>query len=382
MLRRFQVRRHELGMLFKFDEFQGFVSPSTQFFFDPQRYLRLELHNLNTPDFDHPLKNYLLSAHRNEVEARFVIVETAANQVALVSFNGRLSRLVPPNDCQLFARGVVNVTVELREIATEVPVAIDPPTARQLLNTPDRQLNAQVQARVLHRVINDFHLGLLLVDGKAVQSLAPGLHVFWNLYHQMQIELFDLRTLALEVNGQELLTRDKLELRANLTCVYRVTDPLKLRETVTNSAQMMYRELQFALRVAIGTQTLDQLLEDKSAIDERILAQIVEKTGHLGIEVDSVGVKDLILPGEIRELLRSVVAAEKTALANNIRRREETAATRSLLNTARVMEENPVALRLKELESLEKLAEKVEHLSVVGVLDVLLREVVKLRKKS
>jgi regulator of protease activity HflC (stomatin/prohibitin superfamily) len=93
-----------------------------------------------------------------------------------------------------------------------------------------------------------------------------------------------------------------------------------------------------------------------------------------------VGVKDIILPGEIKAILSKVVEAEKAAQANVVRRREETAATRSMLNTARVMEDNPVALRLKELEVLERIAEKIEHINVNGGLDSILTELIRIKE--
>ncbi len=89
--------------------------------------------------------------------------------------------------------------------------------------------------------------------------------------------------------------------------------------------------------------------------------------------------KDIILPGEMKTILGSIIEAEKLAQANIIRRREETAATRSLLNTAKVMENNPTALRLKELETLEKITEKVDNISVYGGLDGLLKELVQIK---
>jgi regulator of protease activity HflC (stomatin/prohibitin superfamily) len=119
-------------------------------------------------------------------------------------------------------------------------------------------------------------------------------------------------------------------------------------------------------------------LEDKGAIDRAVADYIRTKTSEYGIEVDSVGVKDIILPGEIKTILSKVVEAEKAAQANVIRRREETAATRSMLNTAKVMEDNPVALRLKELEVLERIAEKIEHINVNGGLDSILTELVRI----
>jgi regulator of protease activity HflC (stomatin/prohibitin superfamily) len=127
----------------------------------------------------------------------------------------------------------------------------------------------------------------------------------------------------------------------------------------------LYKELQFALRGAVGERTLDALLEDKGAIDRSISEYISQKTADYGIEIDSVGVQDIILPGEIKTILSKVVEAEKAVQANVVRRREETAATRSMLNTAKVMEDNPVALRLKELEVLERIAEKMEKFKLM-----------------
>ena len=94
--------------------------------------------------------------------------------------------------------------------------------------------------------------------------------------------------------------------------------------------------------------------------------------------MESVGIKDVILPGDMKEILNQVVEAEKVAQANIIKRREETAATRSLLNTAKLMEENPTLLRLKELEMLEKVTDKVGSLTVFGGLDGVLTDMVRI----
>jgi regulator of protease activity HflC (stomatin/prohibitin superfamily) len=105
---------------------------------------------------------------------------------------------------------------------------------------------------------------------------------------------------------------------------------------------------------------------------------VAVKAAENGFELRSVGLKDVILPGEMKEILNQVVQAEKAAQANVIRRREETAATRSLLNTAKLMDENPTLLRLKELETLEKVTDKVDRLTVFGGLDGVLKDTVKI----
>jgi regulator of protease activity HflC (stomatin/prohibitin superfamily) len=150
---------------------------------------------------------------------------------------------------------------------------------------------------------------------------------------------------------------------------------VKARATVSNFVEYIYKELQFALREAVGTRTLDELLADKGAIDVEVSASAA-KLEASGLAVRSVGVKDIILPGEMKTILNQVVEAEKVAQANLIRRREETAATRSLLNTARLMEENPTLLRLKELEALERIAEKVDKITVYDGLQGVLQNMV------
>ena len=137
--------------------------------------------------------------------------------------------------------------------------------------------------------------------------------------------------------------------------------------------------MQFGLRGAVGTRTLDALLEDKEVIDTTVADHLKKRFKAIGITVKSVGVKDIILPGDMKMLLGKVVEAEKVAQANVIRRREETNATRSLLNTAKVMESNAVALRLKELETLEKITEKIGNISVYGGLDSVLNDLVRMK---
>ena len=212
-------------------------------------------------------------------------------------------------------------------------------------------------------------VGVLKVDGVVVRLLAPGPAAFWRFNRDVSVELVDMRLQAMEVSGQEILTRDKVALRINLAANWRYTDVLLAFAQLAKPVEHLYRELQFALRAAVGTRTLDELLERKELIDQLVATQLREQFTALGIEVVGVGVKDIILPGEMKMLLAKVVEAEKAAQANVIRRREETAATRSLLNTAKVMEDNPVALRLKELESLERIAERIDHISVLGGLD-------------
>jgi len=259
--------------------------------------------------------------------------------------------------------------------SAEVPA----PVAQRLRQAQGRARAVAGLAGVLQVQVPDEGTGVLRVDGRVERLLPPGAHAFWTFGRQVAVESVDLRLQALEVTGQEILTRDKVALRLNLSATWRYTDVLKAVQGLAKPAEHLYRELQFGLRAAVGTRTLDALLENKSVIDEVVTAQVTERLAGHGLQLVGVGVKDIVLPGEMKTILAQVVEAGKAAEANVIRRREETAATRSLLNTAKVMEGNPIALRMKELETLERVAERIDRISVVGGLDQVLDGLVKLR---
>ncbi|TIU05057.1 MAG: slipin family protein, partial [Mesorhizobium sp.] len=226
----------------------------------------------------------------------------------------------------------------------------------------------------------DGQVGLLFVDGVYTRTLAAGVHAFWNVERMVQVKVVDLKRQSLDVAGQEVLTKDRVTIRVNIAVEYRVVDPVTAVSTVKDFSEALYRALQYAFRKTLGALTLDQILDKKITVDEEAAAKVRSDMAAIGLEVSDIALKDVILPGEMREILNQVVSAEKQAEANVIRRREETNATRSLLNTAKVMAENPVMLRLKELEALEAIAGKVERLTVHNGTGGLLNDLVKLRE--
>jgi len=376
MMQKFIVKKNECGLLFKDGDFQRFLDAGTYHFVDPLRKLSVEVFDLSKSEFEHRLTDFIMKQYADEVAKRFTVVELSATQVALVYKNKRLAYVLPPASRTLFWKGVVDVDVDVIDIAETY--TLDKKLAAELAYANTGLLRDTALAAIYCKQVPEYHVGVLYVDGECVTALKPGLHTYWKFNRNIRIELFDTRVLSTEVTGQEILTKDKVSLRINLSCSYQIKDALAATSQLPNPAEYVYRELQFGLRAAVGTRTLDALLEDKGVIDESVTAHIKAKTGVFGISIADVGVKDIILPGDMKTILSKVVEAEKVAQANSIRRREETAATRSMLNTAKVMEDNPTALRLKELETLEKVTEKVGNLSVFGGLDGLLNGLVKI----
>ena len=379
------VRKHERGLLFKDGDFVRFLEPGTYRFNAFGGKVEVETFDLTAPAFTHRLADYLVDARRDDVERLCTVVATGASEVAVVYWNERFAEIVRPTERKLYWNGPVKVRVDRFDL--DQGLAIDAKLAKRLLDEPGIAGGGEgfgalrlPRRGIYSREIPHGHVGLLYVDGELTGSLTPGMHAFWAYGPSVNVEVMDLRVKTLEVQGQEILTRDKVSLRINLTATYRFEDAEKAVGATKDPLDHLYKEIQFGLRAAVGTRTLDALLEDKSAIDRAVADRVGPRFAEIGIVVESVGVKDIILPGDMKELLGKVVEAEKAAQANVIRRREETNATRSLLNTAKVMESNAVALRLKELETLEKVTEKVGNLSVYGGLDGVLNELVRLKQ--
>lgn len=378
ILRKFIVRKNERGMLFQDNDFMHFLEPGNYLYFDPLRKKRVEVYDLSVPEFSHRWTDFLLKERANDVARYFTTIELGPQQVALIYKNGRIANILPPLTRVLYWKGLVDITTEIIDISEnfEIPYA---KAAQWLHASQNQSLLQQAVQFIYSKTVPEYQLGLLYVDGQYTQTLKPGSYAYWEFNRNLNIEIWDMRLQNLDVAGQEILSKDKVSLRINLSASYLIKDVLQVISTVARPTDHLYKELQFGLRAAVGTRTLDELLENKNVIDESVFAYIRDKTANLGIEVQSVGVKDIILPGEMKTILSKVVEAEKVAQANLIKRREETAATRSLLNTAKVMENSPTALRLKELELLEKVSEKIGNISVYGGLDGVLKKLIKLK---
>lgn len=238
-------------------------------------------------------------------------------------------------------------------------------------------------AQAIHYVeVPDEQVGLLKVNGKLEALLESGAYGFWKYNRSVAVSFLDLRLQTMDVSGQEILTKDRVSLRINLSATYRITDVKTVALKLKDYANFAYLELQLKLREAVGTKSLDELLADKDSLNVVIAQAVKTHFAEYGISLQSVGVKDIILPGDMKVILNKVVEAQKEAEANLIKRREETQAMRSLHNTAKLMENNPVLLRLRELESLEKVTDRIGSLTVFGGLESVMRDLVKLNVPS
>ena len=361
----------ERALLYKNRRFERVLGPGVVWLYDLLGRVEVRVYDVSRPEYEGKDADALIERMGPRLAEVFELVDLGVNEVGFVSKNGKLEDVLAPGARKLYWQGPVKVSVE------RVPLG----EGLEVLEAAVKRLR---QVGVLEKYAMPVNVpaesaGLVFVDGKLARKLEPGAYAFWNFQKNVSAEVIELRVQSVEVAGQELLTKDKVSLRVNLAASIRVSDPVAVRTKVAKYGEYLYRELQFGLRKAVAAKTLDELLGDKASLDGDIFAYVRGRVADLGIEVLGVGVKDVILPGEMKEILNSVVQAAKAAEANVIKRREETNAMRSALNTAKLIEENPTLMRLKELEALEKVTEKIGKMTVFGGLDGLLNQVVKFK---
>ncbi|MGJ4926045.1 slipin family protein [Bradyrhizobium sp. HKCCYLS2038] len=373
MMKTQTVADGERALVWRDGQLVRVLGPGRHALLDPMHRLKLQLFDVVKAEY--PADRYaVLKAARPDLAGElFAAVETGADEIAIVSLDGRPTHLLTPWQTRVYWKVATQVEVERIDITSDVRVS-----ARHLA-----MIERNRPGIVTEVVVENHEAGLLHVDGKLSERLAPGRHAFWAVGRKIEVKRLDLRPTALEITAQEMLTKDRIALRVTLTAFRRIVDPEAAVATTPDVDAWLYRLVQFAIREAVASRTLDEVLAAKASLDAELRDYVRARLDGSGVEVTELGVKDVILPGEIRELVNKVVEAERVAKANLIRRQEETAATRSLLNTAKLMEENPLLLRLKELESLERLVEKVGridlHAGDGAGLDALLTKLVRLK---
>jgi regulator of protease activity HflC (stomatin/prohibitin superfamily) len=368
MLRRVLVGDNERVFLIRKGRFEDILAPGDYWIVGFG--VTLELHDVKNLVLSSEWTDFLAKQRWELVSRYFTVVETADSQVAVVYFDDKVARIIGPGKRVLFWRGSIEVTYDLinAQENAQAPALLLPAILR---------LGKDSQATVA--VVEEGKRGLLYLDGRFIRELTAGTYAFWNVAGFARVDVLDLRWQTLEVPGQEILTRDKVTVRVNLSAVYQIVDPVMARSRVRDVNELLYRMLQIAVRQTLGKRSLEEMLADKVDIDESVSAEVRAAMEEYGVRVGEIALKDIVLPGDIRDILNQVVTAEKQAQANLIRRREETAATRSLLNTAKLMEDNPLLIRLKELETLERVAERVDKITVMDGFDGLLQTTVKIR---
>jgi regulator of protease activity HflC (stomatin/prohibitin superfamily) len=348
------IRSYESGLYFRNGEFKGLLAVGRHWLIDPLWNVKVDVVSQRLPWLTHEKLDVIVKS--GALKDRAEVVDLKDYQRALVWVEGRFSHVLPPG-LYAYWTGVKDVRVEVvdaRKVRfqhADFKVIVRAQNAAQVLDICTVERNS---------------VGVSIQDGEYVETLAPGEYAFWRNVAASKVVEVDLREQTLDVAGQEIMTADKVTLRMNAVVTYRVVDARQAVTVSDGAQQSLYREAQLALRAVVGTRDLDAFLTEKDAVTTAFEEAVRRRAGELGLEIVSVGVRDIILPGEMKDLMNKVTEAKKAAEANLIVRREETAAMRSQANTAKVLADNPTLMRLRELEVLERVATSGKLSVVLG----------------
>jgi len=363
-MKKVMINAYQIGLLYKNGTYVRMLKEGSYWIWPAQK---VEIYDLTTQFVPACELNILLKDR--ELAERLHVVDVKDNELVFLYENGLLKQALGPGRYAYWKEILVYGFVRVDIGKIEITENLDRVTL----------LSKVVAPYVRTYTIETYEKGLLFVDGKYVKTLESGVYYWWKNSIALNVGKIDTRQLQLEINGQEILTRDKAALRVNAWAQYRITDIEKALLQNKEFEKQLYVAFQLALREYIGGLNFDELLEKKeTALHDRAkgpaegqtLAYALERTqtmaDALGIQVAGFGIRDIVLPGDVKDIMNQVLLAEKKAQANVILRRDATASTRNLLNTAKLMEDNPMLFRLKEMEYVEKIAEKVSSISVSG----------------
>lgn len=364
MLKRLQVRQRERAFLYRDRDYVGLIPTGSHWFFDPLNRIQFKLYDTHDVELESDDLKTLLADP--EVAEMLHCVQLSENQRAFVWLDGRLYKALGPGE-YAFWRSPHKVQIDVQTLDS---VSFEHKNLDQILSNPESK-----------ELLEDIAIprgskALLYVNENFVKLLEAGRYGFWRGLAKVRVEPLELREQQLDVMGQEMLTKDNVSLRINLVATWQVLDPQRASESISNLHGSVYRELQLALREQVSRRSLEDLLSHKESMSQDVYEVAAPAFEAFGSSLKKVGVKDVILPGDMKTLMNRVIEAEKQAKANVITRREETAATRSLLNTAKMIENNPTLLRLKELEVAERIAERVKSIHIQNGLDDLIDRLV------
>ncbi len=350
-MKRVRINTGRIGLVFKKGDYQRVITAGVHWLTFSET---VQVYNQALPFY--PEQELSLLLKDESLRDALIVVEVSDNEIALRFEHGNFKTVMLPGR-YAYWKGVIDYSFIKVDLSK---VEINEDISRETLKRPIMLPYVRGYSVASHEK------GILFVDGKYKQILDRGEYFYWNNCIPIMVLKADMRTLQLELSGQEMLTKDKAALRVNFTAQYKVVDIEKALVENKDFEKQLHMLMQLALREFIGTLTLDELLEKKEAVAEYVLASVREKAVELGVKVGGSGIRDIILPGEVKDIMNQVLVAEKKAQANVVARREETASTRSLLNTAKLMEDNPMLFKLKEMEYTEKIAEKINSISLSG----------------
>jgi len=200
------------------------------------------------------------------------------------------------------------------------------------------------------RILREYERGVVFRLGRLLPQKGPG--VVFLIPIVDRIVKVDLRTITLNIPPQEVITKDNVPVRVNAVAYFRIVDPKAAIVQIENFMVATSQIAQTTLRSVLGQHVLDELLSEREKINAILQGIIDEATGPWGIKVSVVEVKDVEIPQAMQRAMARQAEAERERRAKIINAEGEFQASERLKDAAIVIEEHPIALQLRYLQTL------------------------------
>lgn len=354
MIKMIKVQKNQVGVWYQNQEIKKVFLKGNHYIFSLSKGNSFELYDTKDFYFSHSDLRDIYKSERLAEHLSFIDLKD--DQRALLWLDNRFEKILSKGLHAVW-KDSYNVDIEIFDIRTP--------------RFEHKYLNAIIgmEESALHlnsQTIEEGHEGLFFHNGTFQEKLAPGNYAFWKNNGQVKLYKKDIRDKILEIAGQDIMTADNVTLRLSSIITYRISDTLKSVMALDDIDNVIYREGQLALRSVIGTRELDAILKEKNSVSNELISIVKEILLPYGITVVRLGIRDIILPGDMKDILNGVMEAKKKAEATLICKREETASTRSQANTAKMLENNPTLLRMRELEIIEQAVQNGKFNFILG----------------
>jgi len=215
------------------------------------------------------------------------------------------------------------------------------------------------------RQVNQYERGVKFQFGKFRRMVEPGWRLVWPIIQNMT--KVDIRVKVTDVPYQETITRDNVSARINAVLFYKITDVEKVIIEVENFRDAVSQLAQTTMRNVIGEMTLDELLSNRDAAAERIREIIDKASDPWGIKVESVELKDIVLPEDMVRTIAKQAEAERERRAVIINSEGEVSAAENLRKAAEILSGSPGALHLRTLNSINDISSDASNTIVFAV---------------
>jgi regulator of protease activity HflC (stomatin/prohibitin superfamily) len=207
----------------------------------------------------------------------------------------------------------------------------------------------------------EYQRGVLFRLGRLGRTKGPGW--YWLIPFVDRVVRVDMRTVTVQLDTQETITRDGVAVRVNAVLWYRAIDPVLVVTAVEAWQSAVFQAAETGLRDAIGQSDLDQILKDRTAINKRLLELLGTAASRWGIEIDAVELKDVDIPEQMQRAIAREAEAIREKRARIIKAEGESAAAQMLADAATMIATAPGALELRRLQTLTEIG--VEHNSTI-----------------